>query len=593
MAPELHRSLARTVVLLAVLATFAGAEASAQDPNACDLPGEFPDVIISDLFETRRLGNVGGITAFSLGTESCNLGTCWLGVFANTPQHPVFAQNMHRLAGGRFEQIGQSWAAHRFVALSQPVCSSGCLAAPASYLGVECSTEDLAVYGAGQAQLGPRFEINPVTGQFPFPATDQTVLGDDIYKRLQVHDTDLDPALHAGALYFVEGIYVAPGDAAGGNQANNASHRMALVTANAGEFDLALTGETQVGAPALTAWKDKDPEVVLKSVDAAGDGRFVVGSRATPLGGGRWHYEFAVENLTSRRAAAGFRAMLPAGVAATHVGFHDVDYHSGEPFDGTDWTPAVETGTSAGSVRWETQTFADNPNANALRWGTLYNFRFDAEVAPVQAAVELGLFLPGQPAELSVGAVVPGACDADGICDPDENACGCSEDCGTAASVELACGDGVSNDCDGLVDCADPDCCSDAVCLGLDGDADGFPSCLDCADDNPDAWNLPGESTDLVFDGDGQTLSWAAPSDPGATQVSFGLLRSHVPYDFITAATCLVVPPGDASALDPSLPPPATTYFYLVEAANGCPFGVGSPGTDSGGQLRGTRSCDR
>src|SRR5262249_30547621 len=88
----------------------------------------------------------------------------------------------------------------------------------------------------------------------------------------------------------------------------------------------------------------------------------------------------------------------------SNVGFHDVDYHSGEPFDNTDWGTTV----AAGSVLWHSpQTFAQNPNTNALRWGTLYNFRFDATAAPQSGSVTLGLFKPGTPSSVTAAAVVP------------------------------------------------------------------------------------------------------------------------------------------------------------------------------------------
>ena len=88
----------------------------------------------------------------------------------------------------------------------------------------------------------------------------------------------------------------------------------------------------------------------------------------------------------------------------SNIGFHDVDYHSGEPWDGTDWT---NNGGANNEVVWETETFFENPEANALRWGTLYNFRFDTDVPPAILNVDLGLFrpqtLPGDPLTLQLG----------------------------------------------------------------------------------------------------------------------------------------------------------------------------------------------
>ena len=142
----------------------------------------------------------------------------------------------------------------------------------------------------------------------------------------------------------------------------------------------------------------------------------------------------------------------------TNTGFHDVDYHSGEPFDGTDWPVTV----GATSVTWATQTYAQNQNANALRWGTLYNFRFDANVAPATSSVVIGLFRPGTPTSISVSTVTPGPCSA----------------------VEGACGNGVDDDCDTRPDCIDVDCCTSPSCSGSDADGDHFAAVCDCNDAN-------------------------------------------------------------------------------------------------------------
>jgi hypothetical protein len=98
------------------------------------------------------------------------------------------------------------------------------------------------------------------------------------------------------------------------------------------------------------------------------------------------------------------------------AGFHDVEHHSGDGpgnvnFDGADWT---QTRTGAG-IGWATQDFAANPSANALRWGSLFNFRFDSNAVPVEGAVTIGLFKPGMPASVeAAGLPAPGgACGAD------------------------------------------------------------------------------------------------------------------------------------------------------------------------------------
>ena len=49
------------------------------------------------------------------------------------------------------------------------------------------------------------------------------------------------------------------------------------------------------------------------------------------------------------------------------------------------------------SLTWATETFAQNQNANAIRWGTLYNFRFDADQPPQTATATVGFFKTGSP----------------------------------------------------------------------------------------------------------------------------------------------------------------------------------------------------
>ena len=74
--------------------------------------------------------------------------------------------------------------------------------------------------------------------------------------------------------------------------------------------------------------------------------------------------------------------------AISNVGFKDINYNSGEIYDSTDWSSAV----LSGSVNWNTVTYEENPNGNALRWGTMYNFSFTASASPVVGDIQLGLF---------------------------------------------------------------------------------------------------------------------------------------------------------------------------------------------------------
>ncbi len=564
------------------------------------------------------MGRLGGIHAFSVGTTSCNLGSCWLNWFSSTNKHPVIAQNMYRLRDGRFEQIGQSWVKHGFSALAGTVCSSACIAPPdGTHLGVNCSDPYSSTLNGSQTRLGPKFEVNPSTGVFPYPPTDGSRTGNSIYKRLQVRSVDLDPAQNAGALYWVEAQYVTGDDASSSNQNNNASSRTLTVsTLSPANFDITLTGTTQRMKTALEQWATVDPEVVLTNTAVPGDGRVILAARVTGLGGGVYHYEYAFLNLNAERAVGSFSVPIPPGTTVSNVGFHDVDYHSGEPFSGADWPSTVD----AGSVSWTTESFATNPNANALRWGTLYNFRFDADVPPGNFAITAGIFKPGSPASFTVNTLAPALCNNDGICqpgenctlcpsdcsgqgggagccgdgtcDPGENPCRCAADCGPQQAAEFSCQNLVDDDCDGQSDCADVDCCSDAACAGVDHDGDGRP--CDCDDANPLVWSPPGEVRELLLSGppNATGLSWSPPVDRGAIAVTYQVIRSADPADFVTAASCLALPdPSLPAATDSTLPAPGQALHYLARAKNDCPSGLGPLGADSAGQPISGRNC--
>ena len=134
-----------------------------------------------------------------------------------------------------------------------------------------------------------------------------------------------------------------------------------------------------------------------------------MGYRVASNGDGTWHYEYAIQNLNVHRGASSFTVPLAPEVVVTNVDFHDVDYHSGEPFDGTDWlatvTPDVITWTTA-------ETYAENPDANGLRWGTLYNFRFDADVPARDVTATIALFRPGSPDVVTPRTLGPGLPDS-------------------------------------------------------------------------------------------------------------------------------------------------------------------------------------
>lgn len=363
------------------------------------------DLIVADIQGIRLYGSVGNVSAYSIGTYTCNLGDERVSCVSYTNQHPVIAQNMYRLKDGRFEQIGQSWVVHYFYAVSWSLCTPCYDPTDGSEFGVGCSDPMSATLNGAQANMSRRSDVNAHTGYFPYPWTTPNPV-DLLDKRIQVAHDNLDPELNVGALYFVEGHYIVPDDAIAGTALNNVSWRQITITESEPNiYNAAVTGITQRENPAIFAWQLYHPEVEIQIIDVPGEGRFWMGTKVTEMGNNTWRYDYAIHNLNSDRSASSFTVPLPPGVNVTNIGFHDVDYHSGEIYDNTDWTAAADTN----ALSWSSsQTYAENPGTNALRWGTMYNFWFEANSGPIADEVSIELFKPGVPSNLLVNTMVPG-----------------------------------------------------------------------------------------------------------------------------------------------------------------------------------------
>ena len=396
-------------------------------------PSSGPDVIVGDLPEVVQFTDpAAAVQAYAVGTISCNVGDDLLAWVDFTNQHPVIAQNMFRLStlpGGvtRFEQIGQSWLKHGFIALSGSYCDFCPTGSPmGSVLGVGCADPYGAFLNGQQASLGPRSEVNPSTGALPFPISwaafpdrtgdgvgDQPQWSGLLARRIQVARTDLTTA---SAIYFVEGHYVSPDDAAAGNKHNNASYRR--VTLDPATLEAVPAGLTERTKPAIYAWRDHglgigvpDPGVTITPIDLPGDGRFLIASRVTQTGASTWRYEYALQNLNSHRAASSFGVSVGGGTGTyTNPGFRDVNVHSDEIWDSTDWTRPLTGPSGTGQLIWSVfQSPNANPRGNALRWGTLYNCWIDSNRAPATGQLTIVPFSGGgsSPVVLAVRIAAP------------------------------------------------------------------------------------------------------------------------------------------------------------------------------------------
>lgn len=415
-------------------------------PHICTNPVQGPDVIVGDMPAIQNYTPASGMDAFAVATTSCNMGNVNLLWNASSTNHPVIPQHMYRMktvdGSVRFEQIGLSWMKHGFTALTGNVCCTCTNPGSGSFLGPGCSDPYSASRNGTQVTTtggcGPRFQTNPHTGAFVWPYMFRgtgTMGGSSdpstISRRLQVPLVDVNPTQNTGASYFVETQYITPDDAAAMNQNNNVSYRPCTITGSATDTTATVSGTTVRQKAAIQAWKTADPTVTETIIDTPEDntvvnypGRGILSAKATSLGGGIWHYEYALYNMNSDRGFTSFAVPIPSNYTVTNIGFHDVHYHSGDGFgtavgalvtiDGTDW-PGV---FANGMVKWDCQKLvapANINNSNYLRWGTTYNFRFDTNAPPSTGDITVEFFkaVAGQPDSMTVATVIPlPICDA-------------------------------------------------------------------------------------------------------------------------------------------------------------------------------------
>jgi hypothetical protein len=404
------------------------------NPEAGSAPG--PDVIVGDLNGLAQFdGAAGGQVGLAVGTDSCNLGVVNLDWF-QTPDnnHPVIPQNMYRMSGGAtndqtFEQIGQSNVKHAFTALQENICSLGCNGVGGTHLGSGCSDPYVASLNSGQSthNLGSRAWINPFTGGFPRgdSATPPNVHTGHTHTgpahRILVNISDLDTTQNAGASYYAEAMYVTPHEyvwcqahAGECNQYNNVSYRRYVVSGTASPFSFSTGGfTTQRQKAAITAWTGAT--LVPMQPDPGNDGIGSVSYKVTQTSPGVWHYEYAVYNQNMDRAIQSFSIPLGNGVTLTNVGFHAPPQQPGWAADGTVGNTGFSNtawaqSQAGGAMTWSSETLAQNANANAIRWGTMYNFRFDSNQPPTAMSATVGFFKTGAPITVQVqgpAAAVP------------------------------------------------------------------------------------------------------------------------------------------------------------------------------------------
>ena len=177
-------------------------------------------------------------------------------------------------------------------------------------------------------------------------------------------------------------------------------------------FSFNPAGPTVREQPAIMAWTGATVNQI--EPDPGNDGIWFMGYKVTNPSAGVWHYEYALYNQNLDRAIQSFSVPLGLGANISNIGFHAPPQQPGWPHDGTvgdagysstPWNVTQDTS----SITWSTETFATNQNANAIRFATLYNFRFDADQPPETTNATVGFFKTGSPVTVEIQGPAAGA----------------------------------------------------------------------------------------------------------------------------------------------------------------------------------------
>jgi hypothetical protein len=391
-------------VLLLSLGLSVASALSAQSNTVPGLDGRL-EILDNITYWGRRGGAFpGGEVGLSMRNTMCNPGLVSIPWFAQMQEnHPKFGFMITRLSNGRMEQISdRSYCKHAFVSASTSGACGPCNGIGGNMMGVTCSDTYSAGNNASRGNLGPADEIDPWLGTwnhtgsyfdqgdpnvgFPGNVDGQqsniNVGNDDVKNRVTVKESDLQIA---GASYYY-GIHLIHEGEAVANRWDNLKSRGMTASWTGGSWNVSNSGVGEVFGSILQHWTGA---TVNNAGNGNDDGRFFVASKVTPLGGGMYHYEYAIHNADNSRGGASFRVPLAPGAVVANAGFRDIDQN---PLN--DW---AFTQTSSEI------TFAA-VGTNALNWNSIYNCWFDCSIAPGAGSMTIDEARTG-PGALSV--VIP------------------------------------------------------------------------------------------------------------------------------------------------------------------------------------------
>ena len=371
------------------------------------------DVALGFLDSILEAGREGvypdGISGLAMATTSCNKGTVDIPWEAPMDvDHPGIPMELYRETDTgdytKFEMIGRSDVKHGFFALSNSQCDPCVHFSDGTFLGVGCSDTYGTYNNSDRNWLAPRDEWDPYLGTWDCVGSHFADYQPDCIRRhgsgghtptehlLVVRDEDLGDV---NATYYYEAMYVLANDAF---KMNNGGSRKCTMTWNGSGWNFATPSSNNalVEGPAVLRWNADLHSWAQVGTD---DGYVILSSKATDLGGGMYHYEYALYNFDSDRRIRSITMPVDLASQVTNVEFNDGDL---DPTN--DWAATV----LSDQVTFETSVYEEGVPSNALMFELLFNFRFDADAPPQSLDLALGVYKPGNPTEITAEGVAPG-----------------------------------------------------------------------------------------------------------------------------------------------------------------------------------------
>jgi len=383
----------------------------AQSNSVAGLDGRLTVIDSMTYYGRRGPAHPNGEIGMAMLNTMCNPGSINIPWYqAMQSNHPKFGFMVVRVSDDRIHQINEwSFCKHAFLSINvNGLCGSCQNPGTGQLMGLNCSDTYAPSNNASRTWLGPPHEIDPWLGtwdpvgsyfdigdpaqsNYPAPADGVRSLSQSIFdtvdNRVTVKEIDLT-TFNAKYYYGLQLIH--EGEALA-NRADNLAHRGMDVIWNGLNWNFPTNDEGQVYGTVLSRWDGASIEVGQNGND---DGRFFVAVKTYDLGGGNFHYEYAIHNVDNSRAGSRLRLPINAAATASNFTFRDVDGNASN-----DWS-AAQIGNEI--------VFTATPD-NALEWNTIYNFGFDADFPPGIAMCHLEAARPGPGAtEVDVETKVPG-----------------------------------------------------------------------------------------------------------------------------------------------------------------------------------------